>query len=81
MNRFLILILPVLALSAPVLAQTTPAVPDIDGNGTWSLAELQTAWPDLTDKVYLTVDANADAGVDLTELEKAIADGVLKAVE
>ena len=81
MKRLLTMILPVLGVVAPVLAQTAPAIPDADGNGTWSLAELQTVWPDLTDEVYLKVDSNADGGVDQAELTVALTDGVLKPVE
>ncbi|MGL6211532.1 MAG: EF-hand domain-containing protein [Paracoccaceae bacterium] len=83
MTHRIALILPVVALgfATAAVAQTLPEIADTDGNGTWSLAELQTVWPDLTDEVYLTVDANADGGADTAEVTKAMADGILKPVE
>ena len=81
MKRLLIMILPVLGFAAPALAQTAATVPDTDGNGTWSITELQSAWPELTDDVFLKVDANADGIVDQTELTAALSEGVLKPVE
>ena len=59
-------------------AQTLPEIVDTDGNGSWSMTELQAVWPDLTDQTFLTVDANADGSADAAEVTKALADGVLK---
>lgn len=63
----------------PVLAQDAPAIADADGNGTWSLEELQVAYPDLTQDSFTAMDVNADGGIDAEELAKAIGDGMLPA--
>lgn len=67
--------------SVPALAQDLPEIADTDSNGIWSLSELQTAYPDLTQEVFLTLDANADGGIDMAELTTAVAAGTLVAKE
>lgn len=67
--------------SVPALAQDLPEIADTDSNGIWSLSELQTAYPDLTQEVFLTLDANADGGIDTAELTTAVAAGTLVAKE
>ena len=67
--------------SVPALAQDLPEIADADSNGIWSLAELQTAYPDLTEELFLTLDANADGGIDTAELTTAVAAGTLVAKE
>ena len=59
------------------LAQTM--VEDTDGDGVYSLEELQVAFPELTDEVFTTVDTNADGVVDADELAAAEEAGVLVA--
>ncbi|MEZ5913602.1 MAG: EF-hand domain-containing protein [Paracoccaceae bacterium] len=66
----------VMLLGAPALAQDAPAVEDTDGDGSYSLAELQVAYPDLTEEGYASIDANADGVVDEAELAAAVADGL-----
>ena len=81
MKRTSILLASILGLAAlPVLAQDAAAPADTDGNGTWSLAELQVSYPDLTEETFGKVDANVDGAVDQAELAAAMADGVLPAV-
>lgn len=63
----------------PAVAQDLPEIADTDSNGIWSLTELQTAYPDLTEDVFLTLDANKDGGVDTAELTTAVAAGTLVA--
>jgi hypothetical protein len=60
---------------SPAFAQTTPA--DADGNGSFSIEELQAAYPDLTAEVYATLDANTDGIVDAAELTAAQESGKL----
>jgi hypothetical protein len=68
------------ALAGAALAQTTlPDVPDTDGNGTWSLVELQAVWPALTDADFGAIDTGTDGGVDATELQAALDGGVIAA--
>lgn len=61
----------------PVFAEDLPEIADTDSNGVWSLTELQTAFPDLTEEVFLTLDANKDGGIDKPELTAAMAAGTL----
>ena len=71
-----------LGLSAvPALAQDLPEIADTDSNGIWSLTEMQTAYPDLTEELFLTLDANKDGGLDAAELTTAVAAGTLVAKE
>lgn len=80
MKRLMFMTVAAFGLGTPLLAQTLPEIADTDANGTWSLVELQAAWPDLTDEVYVKVDVNADGGVDQAELTTALAEGVLKPI-
>ena len=65
----------------PVLAQDLPEIADTDSNGIWSLTEMQVAYPDLTEEVFLTLDTNKDGGIDTAELTTAVAAGTLVAKE
>jgi hypothetical protein len=78
MKRFAIVLAP-LALASAAFAQTLPDVPDTDGNGSWSLVELQAVWTDLTEDTFKTIDTTADGAVDATELQAALDGGVIKA--
>jgi opacity protein-like surface antigen len=62
--------------ASPLAAQAASAV-DADGNGTFSLAELQTAYPDLTAKDFVEIDTNADGNADLAEVQAAQEAGIL----
>jgi hypothetical protein len=80
MKRMTLALAALLGLAAaPVLAQTAPEIADTDGNGTWSLAELQVAYPTLNDEGFASIDANKDGAVDQAELAAAMADGLLPA--
>lgn len=78
MKRFAIVLAP-LAIASAVTAQTLPEVADTDGNGTWSLVELQAVWTDLTEDTFKAIDTSADGEVDATELQAALDGGVIKA--
>jgi hypothetical protein len=80
MKRFAILLAP-LAFASAAMAQTLPEVADTDGNGTWSLIELQAVWTDMTEDTFKAVDTGADGEVDATELQAALDGGVIKAPE
>jgi hypothetical protein len=80
MKRFAILLAP-LAFASAATAQTLPEVADTDGNGTWSLIELQAVWTDMTEDTFKAVDTGADGEVDATELQAALDGGVIKAPE
>jgi hypothetical protein len=81
MKRFAILLAPLAFASAAFAQATLPDVADTDGNGTWSLAELQAVWTDLTEDGFKGIDANADGAVDQTELQTALDNGVITVPE
>ena len=65
----------------PVLAQDLPVIADTDSYGIWSLTEMQTVYPDLTEEVFLTLDTSKDDGIDVAELTAGVAAGTLVAKE
>ncbi|AHD01709.1 calcium-binding protein [Leisingera methylohalidivorans] len=65
--------------AAPLAAMESITEADADGNGTYSLEELQAAFPDLTAEIFATIDANADGEADLTEVKAAADAGLLAA--
>lgn len=50
---------------------------DADANGTLSMAELQAAYPSLTEDGFTAIDANADGAVDEAEFTAAVDAGTL----
>jgi outer membrane murein-binding lipoprotein Lpp len=64
--------------AAPLLAGSL-AEADTDGSGTFTLEELQAAFPNLTEDTFAAIDANADGEVDLAEAQAAADAGVLPA--
>lgn len=54
-----------------VQAQAQTVVSDTDGNGTYSIEELQAAYPDLNEATFASIDVNADGQVDADELQAA----------
>ena len=76
----LALVLAPFALATAAFAQDLPMVEDADASGSWSLAELQTVWTDLTEEGFAAIDTNVDGAVDQTELQAAWDNGVLKPV-
>jgi hypothetical protein len=81
MKRIAILLAPVAFASAAFAQATLPEVADTDGNGTWSLVELQAVWTDLTEEAFAGIDANGDGEVDQTELQAALDNGVITVPE
>ena len=57
------------------VAQTM--VEDADGSGNYSMEELLTVYPALTDDVYAEIDTNQDGAVDAAELVAAQEAGIL----
>ena len=62
-------------LATASLADT--AVEDADGDGTYSMEEILTVYPNLTDEVFAEIDTNDDGAVDADELALAMAAGLL----
>jgi len=70
MNK-IALSLAVLGLSATAAFAQTPtsfADVDTDANGELSFAELQVAWPDLTQEEFTAADADLSGGLNVDEL-------------
>jgi hypothetical protein len=79
MNRTTIALAAGLALGGmQAVAQEALPVQDANGDGVFSLEEIQVAAPDLTAEGYAAADTNADGGVDSVELTAAIAAGTIK---
>lgn len=81
MKRIAILLAPFALASAALAQATLPEVPDTDGNGSWSLVELQAVWTDLTEDTFKAIDTSADGAVDATELQAALDGGVITVPE
>ena len=81
MKRIALVLAPFALASAALAQATLPEVADTDGNGSWSLVELQAVWTDLTEDTFKAVDTTADGNVDATELQAALDGGVIKAPE
>ena len=79
MNRIAILLAPLALATAAAAQATLPDVPDSDGNGTWSLVELQAVWTDMTDEGFIAIDTNVDGAVDTAELQAALDNAVITA--
>ncbi|KIC16764.1 MULTISPECIES: calcium-binding protein [unclassified Leisingera] len=78
MKKFALTAAAVAALTAsPLAAKDLAAELDADGNGTFSLEELQLAFPELTAETFATIDANADGEADAEEVTAAMEAGVL----
>ena len=81
MKRIALVLAPFAFASAALAQATLPDVPDTDGNGSWSLVELQAVWTDLTEDGFKGIDTNADGAVDATELQAALDGGVIAVPE
>lgn len=73
-HRTIATLLAVLATSA---AHAQTEVQDADGDGVFSMDELKTAYPSMTDEIFVLVDVNGDGAVDANELAAAVDAGVL----
>ena len=81
MKRIALALAPLALASAAFAQATLPEVADTDGNGTWSLIELQAVWTDLTEDGFKAIDTNVDGAVDQTELQAALDGGVITVPE
>lgn len=78
MKRF-VLALALTALPAGAALAATLADLDTDKSAALSLAELQVAYPKLTEDGLKAIDTNADGAIDAAEFDAAVAAGTLKA--
>ncbi|WP_435312211.1 EF-hand domain-containing protein [Primorskyibacter sedentarius] len=60
-----------------VQAHAETMIEDQDASGTYSMEELQVAYPDLTEDGFAVIDASGDGEVDMEELAAAREAGVI----
>lgn len=77
MNRIAILLAPLVIATAAAAQTALPEVADTDGNGSWSLVELQAVWTDMTEEGFGAIDTNVDGAVDAAELQTALDNAVI----
>jgi hypothetical protein len=80
MTRFLKLMTPMALLAAfavPAMAQD--AAIDIDGDGMYSIAELQAVMPEMTEEEFVILDVTGDGLLDADEIAVAVEAGLLPA--
>ncbi|AKO96503.1 MAG: EF-hand domain-containing protein [Marinovum algicola] len=65
----------VLAAASPALAQVT--VEDTDADGSFSMQELQAAYPEMTVEVFAQIDVDQSGDVSEDELSVALEAGLL----
>ncbi len=59
------------AFGFSAMAQDADAEIDTDGDGVYSMEELQVVHPDLTEETFTSIDTNADGSVDPEEYQAA----------
>lgn len=75
MKKILIMTTSIFALSAPAFAALSDM--DTDGDGVVSFAELQAAYPTLTEEAFSAIDANEDGVIDEAEMTAAQEAGII----
>lgn len=68
-------------LAAPLWAAEINLAIDTDGNGAYSLTELQAVNPDLTEETFTSYDLSADGELDADEAAALVEAGLLPATE
>lgn len=61
------------ALATVAVAQEAPVIADTDGSGTFSLVEVQAAYPAATADAFSAADTDASGALSAEELAAAIA--------
>ena len=67
-----------LGITGASVAMGTVGETDTDGDGLINLAEMQTAYPTVSEEVFASADANGDALVDEAELAAAREAGLIR---
>ncbi len=60
-------------------AVTAAEIADTNGDGVYSMDEVKVAYPELTEEVFGTLDANGDGALDAEEVAAGEASGMLTA--
>ena len=69
------------ALALAATAAFAQEVTDTDGDGSYSLEELQAVYADLTEEAYAALDTNGDGTIDAEELQAAVDAGTLTVMQ
>ncbi len=78
MNRLVLVTATILAFGAAA-AQAQTVVADANGDGVYSIEELQVAYPDLTADVFAEMDVDGSGQIDADELQAAREQGLIAA--
>lgn len=62
----------------PALATADISIQDTDGDGAYSVEEVTTAYPDVTEDMFAEMDTNEDGALDPEEWAAAIAAGMIR---
>ena len=73
-----LLIAALLAVSAMSAQAQDMMTQDADGDGSYSMDELRTAYPDLNDETFNAADIDGNGKVDVEELAAATEDGMFE---
>ena len=71
-------VLVILFAMVPALATADVSIKDADGDGTYSVEEVTTAFPDVTEDMFAEMDTNEDGALDPEEWAAAIAAGMIR---
>ncbi|MBY6134865.1 EF-hand domain-containing protein [Leisingera sp. XS_AS12] len=78
MKSFALTAAAVTALAAsPLAALDLDGATDMDGDGSYSLDELQVVYPELSAETFATIDADADGEATEDEVQAAVDAGLL----
>lgn len=67
-----------MATTAPATASEQHMVKDVDENGSYSLAELQVVFSNLTEAAFVALDGDESGELSADELDAALKSGALK---
>lgn len=64
-------------VATAAVAQDATSVPDVNGDGAWSMEEVAAAVPDLTAETFAAIDTDANGSLNADELAVAITAGTI----
>ena len=73
MKKFALVLAASALTATAVFAQEAPVVADADGNGTFSLVEVQAAYAAATEEAFKAADVDASGELSAEELAAAVA--------
>lgn len=80
MKRMALFALPLGLFAGAAMAQSViPQIEDTDASGDWSLTELQTVWPEMTQEILTAADTDGNGALSEDELRTAMDNSVIHA--